>query len=281
MRNTVLAISFIALLMASYSVPQLAQAQSIERCDEPVCHVKITKDGFVPKTLIVKAGTTIIWTNEDDERRHTVTSGIPGEITHPLKSGLLATGDTYEFTFHIFGLFEGRYRYFDQVIPTMRGEIIVEPRPRAEPAKPPEPNIIKIDFNDPNSGVKKLVFPAGTVQDMVVDVDFLSLLITVTDVRELGTMEITLARYLIDAKRNGEDQQFIILINGEEAFYEETASTPTERTLEIVVPSGALHIEILGTYVIPEFPVAMLAIAGIFGAMVAMYRLRKSEPVSN
>ncbi len=112
-------------LVAPYYVTQVAEAQTSDRCDEEICSVKITKNGFEPRKLIVKIGATVIWTNTDD-RRHTVTSGSPGEITTPMKSPLLEKSDTYEIIFHHAGLYAGNYKYFDQVIQTMRGEIIVE-----------------------------------------------------------------------------------------------------------------------------------------------------------
>ena len=123
-----LIIGFLMLVMVSqYHILQTIDAQTAVRCDEEVCHVSLTKDGFEPKTMIVKIGTTVVWTNE--EGRHTVTSGSPGDITGPLKSILLESGDIYEYTFHQAGSYEGSHRYFDQATSNMRGEIIVEPEP--------------------------------------------------------------------------------------------------------------------------------------------------------
>jgi hypothetical protein len=70
------------------------------------------------------------------------------------------------------------------------------------------------------------------------------------------------------------DDDFIILVEGDEADYTEHHATDTERVLTIAVPAGTEEIEIVGTNVVPEFPVAMIAIAGMFAAMIAAYRLR-------
>lgn len=275
MRYTPALVGFLTFVIgASYYLPQFSEAQTSdrERCDAEICHIKITRDGFMPKTLTIKIGTTVVWTNEDNSR-HTVTSGSPGEVKAPLKSLLLEKSDTYEFTFEHSGLYKGSYKYFDQVTLTMRGEIIVEPAPETA-EEMPAPETMKIDFTDPNSGVKKATLSNGNIMSMEIDPDFTSLIITVQTVDVNGKMTITLDRNLIDAKSNGEDDSFVVLVDEEEGFYEETSATATERTLEIVVPRETTAIEIVGTQVIPEFPVAMLAIAGIFSAMIAAYRLR-------
>ncbi|MGH9878870.1 MAG: cupredoxin domain-containing protein [Nitrososphaerales archaeon] len=269
-----IAIFLLAAMLSSYYAPQFAEAQTSdrERCDDDICHVKITSNGFSPKTLLIRIGTTVVWTNTDDGR-HTVTSGSPDEVTAPLKSLLLEKDETYEFIFQHGGLFEGSYKYFDQVTRTMRGEIIVEPAPE-EIEEPPMDETIEIDFENPGSGVKEFSLSNGSVESMAVDPVFHSLIITVETELPNGKLEITLDRALIDSKTNGDDDHFVVFVDGDEGFYEEIASTPKERTLEIVVPNGTTEIEIVGTQVIPEFPVAMLIIAAVFTSMIAAFRLR-------
>ena len=63
---TYLIIGFLVLILVSqYPTLQTIDAQTEIRCDEEVCHVSMTKDGFEPKTMIVKIGTTVVWTNDD------------------------------------------------------------------------------------------------------------------------------------------------------------------------------------------------------------------------
>lgn len=236
------------ILAASMYLLQFAAAQSTERCEEKVCHIKITRDGFVPKTLKVTIGSTVIWTSED-ENRHTVTSGSPGEIKLPFKSFILNNGDTYEFTFEYAGQYkEGSYKYFDQITQIMRGEIIVEPE-EEKPAPPPEIKTIEIAFTNPESGVKKASLTSGNIMNMEIDPEGKSLIISVTTVDVVGQLEITLARSLIDAKTDGKDGKFVVLVDGKGGFYDETLSTPAERTLQIVVPREASEIKIVGTQV--------------------------------
>lgn len=271
---------FLIVVMAtSYYAPILAKAQTgdIERCDAETCYVKITKDGFMPKTLTVKIGTTIVWTNTDD-RSHTVTSGIPTEITPPLNSKLLEKGDTYQFTFEYSGFYKGKYQYFDQVTQIVRGEIIVESETE-KTGTTTGGQTINIDFNDPKSGVKKVSFPSGTIKSMEINPESRSLIINLAHVQTGGNLEITLDRNLIDAKSDGTDAHFLVLIkkvsspeNAES--YGQISSTAEDRTLRIVVPETTTQIKIVGTQAVPEFPIAMLAIAGVFTAMIAAYRLR-------
>jgi len=264
----------LAAMLSSYYVPQLAEAQTSdrERCEDEICHVMITSNGFSPRTLIVRIGTTVVWTNTDDGR-HTVTSGSPDEVTSPLKSLLLEKDETYEFVFQHGGLFEGSYKYFDQVTRTMRGEIIVEPAPEEVEVLPVD-ETIEIDFENPESGVKKFSLSNGSVESMAVDPTLRMLIITVETELTNGRLEITLDRGLIDSKTNEEDDHFIVFVDGDEGFHEEIASTPRERTLQIVVPNGTTEVQVVGTQVIPEFPVAMLIIAAVFTSMIAAFRLR-------
>ncbi|WP_233514299.1 plastocyanin/azurin family copper-binding protein [Haloferax sp. Atlit-16N] len=77
---------------------------------------------FDPKTLTVRAGTTVRWENDSDVG-HTVTAygdRIPTESTYfasggfeseraarnDVSGGLLATGETYEHTFNVTGTYE-------------------------------------------------------------------------------------------------------------------------------------------------------------------------------
>jgi plastocyanin len=78
--------------------------------------LKIDNFAFMPKSVTVKAGTTVTWTNQDDET-HTVTS-----TTKEFKSEPLSAGDKFTFTFTT----PGTYKYFCSLHPFMTGTIVVE-----------------------------------------------------------------------------------------------------------------------------------------------------------
>ncbi len=78
-----------------------------------------------------------------------------------------------------------------------------------------------------------------------------------------GELSITLPRTTIDAKIGDADDDFFVLVDGNEVNFEETTTT-ADRTLKIPFPDGAEEIEIIGTFVVPEFgsiAIFILAIA--------------------
>ncbi len=91
----------------------------------------------------------------------------------------------------------------------------------------------------------------GKLQSIMPDVDANSLIVSI-DATSDGSITLTIPRSVLDATINGEDDDFFVLIDGEEVDFEEI-STETDRTLTIAFPAGAEEIEIIGTFVVPEF----------------------------
>ena len=92
----------------------------------------------------------------------------------------------------------------------------------------------------------------GKLLSIMPDVDATSLIISI-DATNDGSLTLTIPRSVLDATQdNGEDDVFFVLIDGEEADFDET-TTSTDRTLTIEFPAGAEEIEIIGTFVVPEF----------------------------
>jgi len=92
----------------------------------------------------------------------------------------------------------------------------------------------------------------GKLLGIMPDVDANSLIIRI-EATDDGTLTLTIPRSVLDAVfENGEDDDFFVLIDGEEVDFDET-TTSTDRTLTIEFPAGAEEIEIIGTFVIPEF----------------------------
>lgn len=239
----------ILIVAASYAGSRVAgQTSSESRCLEAVCHVQITKDGFVPRRLIIQGDATVVWTNLD-EARHTVTSGSPGDIREPFKSSLLSKGDSYSYTFTFApsAVSGGSFKYFDQVTKTFRGEIILVKAGEVVEEQPSEIQGIKIDYTDPLSGIKKFSLTSGRITFAELFLDDSRLRISVEDVTLLSKLDITLDRNLMDSKVNGTDTPFRVLIDGKEGFYEEISSLRNERTFQIVVPAKTKLIEIIGT----------------------------------
>ena len=77
-------------------------------------------------------------------------------------------------------------------------------------------------------------------------------LIVNIDASEDGSLTLTIPRTILDATMNGEDDEFFILVDGEEVDFDES-KTSTSRTVTIPFQAGAEVIDIIGTFVIPEF----------------------------
>ena len=93
----------------------------------------------------------------------------------------------------------------------------------------------------------------GNLLGITPDVNSNSLIISI-DATEDGTLTLTIPRSVLDAVlANGDDDEFFVLIDAEEADDYDEITTSTDRTLTISFPAGAEEIEIIGTFVVPEF----------------------------
>ncbi|WP_370937580.1 cupredoxin domain-containing protein [Amycolatopsis sp. cg13] len=81
--------------------------------------VAIKDFAFAPAATTVKKGTTVTWTNQDQDA-HTVTSQGSGG---PLRSPTLQTGQSYQYTFSTAGTFE----YLCTIHPFMTATVTVTP----------------------------------------------------------------------------------------------------------------------------------------------------------
>lgn len=88
--------------------------------DAPVATdtVRVQNFVFAPATVTVKAGTTVTWTNQDQDP-HTITSTDGG----PLRSQPLTTGQSFHYTFTT----PGRFDYLCTIHPFMTATVVVTP----------------------------------------------------------------------------------------------------------------------------------------------------------
>ena len=86
-----------------------------------------------------------------------------------------------------------------------------------------------------------------TVSGIDADLDFLSLLLDVDVSGSPGTLEITFERSFFDSIYQGDDDDFIVLADGDEPTYSEIETTPQSRTLSIELPAGTETVEIIGS----------------------------------
>jgi predicted secreted protein with PEFG-CTERM motif len=91
----------------------------------------------------------------------------------------------------------------------------------------------------------------GELINVIPDMDAVSLLVHIESTDD-GSITLIIPRSVLDATINNGDDQFFVLVDGEEVDFEEII-TSTDRTLTINFLAGTEEIEIIGTFVIPEF----------------------------
>ena len=87
--------------------------------------------------------------------------------------------------------------------------------------------------------------------NVIPDLDAVSLLIYIEAIDD-GSITLTIPRTVLDAIIHEGDDEFFVLVDGEEVDFEEI-TTSKDRTLTIEFNAGTEQIEIIGTFVIPEF----------------------------
>ncbi|HSG84425.1 MAG TPA: PEFG-CTERM sorting domain-containing protein [Nitrosopumilus sp.] len=110
----------------------------------------------------------------------------------------------------------------------------------------------------------------GTVKNMIVDSDTFAVIVQI-DATDEGSITLDLPREFIGAeKQDGKDDTFIILIDGIEVAYQESVVLADSRVIAIEFEQGDSDIEIIGTYVVPEFGAIamMILIVGIMMTVI-------------
>ena len=109
----------------------------------------------------------------------------------------------------------------------------------------------------------------GDVIAMAVDKETISLLIATENVED-SEFQIKLPNELIRAENN----EFAVLVNGVEVGYDVVETVDSQLTF--FVPAFTEEIEIIGTFVVPEFPFGtMLVLGSIIGIFVLFQKSRK------
>jgi predicted secreted protein with PEFG-CTERM motif len=120
-----------------------------------------------------------------------------------------------------------------------------------------------VDAGDSGTFDVKYTIRGGTVEDIEIEPENLGLLVKINSLDD-GKIILELPRESIDAeKQNGKDEKFIILINDVQTTYEQIQSDSTVRIIEINFEKGDSEIQIIGTYVIPEFGTIVMIVLTI------------------
>lgn len=116
----------------------------------------------------------------------------------------------------------------------------------------------------------------ATVKDMIVDSEIFALIV-ILETEDDGSITLELPRQSIDAKKtDNQDDTFIILIDGIEVPYKEITTNSEARTITIEFEEGDSDIEIIGTFVVPEFGniVMIILVVGIISTIILSTKFR-------
>lgn len=140
-------------------------------------------------------------------------------------------------------------------------------------APPAQPQTVPVTAGEQQFEVSTLL-TNGMVADIVPDTEASSIVLEVeASTTQNGELTITLPRELIDARNGDSDGEFVVIIDGEEVPYEETSASETSRELRVSIPADTQFVEIVGTYVVPEFPIVALMLAASIAGLIAMTKL--------
>jgi predicted secreted protein with PEFG-CTERM motif len=211
---------------------------------------------YIPSTATVDVGGKVIMSNPDTAA-HTFTAGSPTDgPSGEFDTGLIMAGGLYEYSPGTVG----EIPYFCMVHPWMQGLIIVQ---EVEAEEEEEVHDEEAEAHTDDDGAMTEThdedlyvtldhdISGATVTEMEIDMDSTSLIIEI-DAIDNGSITVTLPRDVIDATINGEDDDLFVIVDGEEVDFEES-KTSADRTLTIEFPAGAEEIEIIGSFVVPEF----------------------------
>ena len=133
---------------------------------------------------------------------------------------------------------------------------------------------------NPDDGSVGYSIKGGKILSITPDVEAKSLIVEIETTSD-GEVKLIIPRSILDARlgpdgKSGEDDSFFVLVDGAEVDFEET-TTSEDRTLTIPFEDGNTQIEIIGTFVIPEFgTIAVIILAVAIVSIVAVSRSRLS-----
>jgi plastocyanin len=262
------AVGLAAILASVFALPQAAFAAEVNVSITVGASSKTT-DAYSPNPIEVSEGDTVIWTN-DDTTPHTATSGtVPtpdGIFGGNAETGgvILVKGKTQSFTFAE----EGTYPYFCTLHPNMVGTVTVgggggNGNGGGEPTE--STATATLDGSSyPVTAMSTAKATAATIQASE------SVMVTFD---KAGEVQLTLPKDMISNITS------VMAGDAEVEFEQEDAADST--TLSFTIPEGETEVTVMGSFVVPEFPVIAALILGITIAGIVGYtRFAKGSTTS-
>lgn len=223
-----------------------------------------TTDAYSPNPINANVGDTVTWTNRDSTP-HTVTSGTAGAPDGKFDSSpgfnpLLAPQQTFSHTFTE----AGEYPYYCGLHPNMVGTVIVAsagPGPEPEPTPEEFSVTATADGNDYEiTGSGNASATAATINPgQSVEIEF----------DGAGAVELTLPKAMIDDIST-------VMVGTETIEPEIVEENDTSTTISFEVPEGETSVQIMGGFVVPEFPVIAAILAATIAAIIGYTRFARS-----
>ncbi|HSF28154.1 MAG TPA: PEFG-CTERM sorting domain-containing protein [Nitrosopumilaceae archaeon] len=108
------------------------------------------------------------------------------------------------------------------------------------------------------------------VKSGMIDMNSKSLIVRI-DADSDGDITLDIPRSVLDSKSGNNDSRFFVLVNGEEEDIYSESKTDDTRSVTIQFESGVDEIEIIGTFVVPEFgAIAALVLAVAIISIIAL-----------
>ena len=235
-------IFFFVIILFFFTTPSFAQ--------EPILSVNVSNNSFEEGDTIVISGKVSIIILETPVTIQIFNEGNlieiaqivvaqDGSFTHTiLAEGQLwqNEGDyTVRAAYGEGNIAEASFEFFKQIAITDTSEFF------------------EVDAGSSGTFDVEYIIRGGTVKDMIVDSEIFALIVVIESIGD-GSLTVDLPRESIDAtKSDGSDDLFIILIDGIEVIYDEAITNENTRTITIQFEEGDSDIEIIGTFIIPEF----------------------------
>lgn len=259
----VVGMAIFASMLIPITTPNLAYAADVN-VDITLGSSTKTTDAYSPNPVNINVGDTVIWRNVDPPNTHTSTSGTPSAGPDGMFGGtadapfsvIIAPQATFSHTFTE----AGEFPYYCTLHPTMVGTVIV-----AEGSTGPTEfsATATLDGNDYVINGK-----SETIQSATAEIDANEAVAVTFD--QAGEVELTLPKTMISGIN-------AVMAGDAQVTFETLSDTDAETTIKFTVPDGETEVDIMGTFVVPEFPVVVALILGVsIAAIIGYTRFTKS-----
>ncbi len=253
-----------AAMLIPISTPTPAFAADVN-VDMPTGASTKTTDAYSPNPVNVNVGDTVIWTNNDPPNTHTATSGTPsagpdgkfGGTAEAPFSVIIAPRATFSHTFTE----AGEFPYYCTLHPAMVGTVMVA---EGSPGPTGFSTTASLDGNE-----YVITGKSETVKATSAEIDAGEAVTVIFDTT--GEVELTLPKTMISGIN-------AVMAGDEQVTFEKVSENDTATTIKFTVPVSEREIDIMGTMVIPEFPVVVALILGAsIAAIIGYTRFAKSS----